>query len=126
MTISVPERHPSPITVRSVQPHWYTMFGLPVRSEVRLPLPPLAEADPARAAWSITCAEPGRAAPEPDGPLVTSVECPVHGVEGTVHRGPSGGLFWRRAVGTVHVMPAARLVKVYPEADIDERALHLV
>ncbi len=106
------------------------MYGLRVRSDVRLPLAPVSPMDGGSPAWAFRRLSPGRPAPAPDGPPIAETRCdgPCHGgrVVARVHRGPGGAWFWLDAVGTCHVLPDIRRVDVYPKAGADEHVLGLL
>ena len=129
MAIAGPGVLGEPSTATSAPPFRYSMYGLRVRSDVRLPLTPMPGADEAPVAWAFRRAEPGQPAPEPDGPLVAEERCEAacHGgnVVTRVYRGPGGAWFWIDSIGTYHVRPGAGRVDVYPQAGADERALGL-
>jgi hypothetical protein len=104
-------------------PFWYTIYGLRVRSDFRLPVGPLPDG-PERAPDLVFRRAPaGRRAPDPDGPLVAAIPCPLHGVDLRVHRGPGGAWIWNHTLGMCHVLPGARQVDVYVDPQADERAL---
>jgi hypothetical protein len=107
----------------------YTMHGLRVESDRRLPF--LPEAAPAggvpscRYRWAAAeqCPWP------PAGSLVTSTACTGACHSGSVVfqvvRGPEGAWFWHRDVATLHVHPDAREITVYPAANAEEDAVAL-
>src|SRR5207302_1306996 len=69
---------------------WYSVFGLLVRSEIALPIAPTAEPRGQVADLSFVRGGTGQPLPEPDGPLVAALPCPVHGVDLSMFRGPGG------------------------------------
>ncbi len=99
------------------------MYGLLVHSDFWLPAAAPCE-EPGLAADIVFARAPERQRlPAPNGAVVASVVCPVHGEEVVVHRGPGGAWLWARALGTCHILPTARRVEVYPEPGADERAI---
>jgi hypothetical protein len=103
----------------------YAAFGLRIRSQVELPIPPDRASGPVD--WEIVRAD---ARPEPVGGLVSETRCddPCHAgaVIGRVWRGPAGTWIWSRDSGLYHVSPDARRVTVYADEGADERAIALV
>ncbi|MCL4541091.1 MAG: hypothetical protein M1396_01925 [Chloroflexi bacterium] len=108
-------------------PLWYSLYGLPVRSDIVLPID-AAPFDPGGpAAFTIRCAPIGGNA-SPSGSLVAWAPCPLHGADVRVYRGGAGSWIWSRLVGIVHVTPDARLVTVYndPEASAHNTGLFMI
>jgi hypothetical protein len=109
---------------------WYALYGLRFRSTKPLTLKPVAPSPQDEADCIVTWANPGDAAPEPDGPVVAGLPCdgPCHNgaMVFLVSRGPGGTWFWYDALGTIHVHADGRRADVYPQVGFDERALQLV
>ena len=109
---------------RRIEPLWYRIYALTVRSDV--PLLTASPLPPDQTAPDVVIQRHERSVPPaPDGPAVAWMPCPVHGKDMMVYRGPGGAWIWQRATGTFHVGPDARHVDVYPDGQIDERALAL-
>jgi hypothetical protein len=115
----------------------YDVFGLTISSDISLPVtgrqehaegPSRVDHPSAPIPLEVAYLVTGTAneAPPPDGVLVASLPCALHGLDMTVHRGVSGARIWHRGVGTCHVHPDARRVDIYPEPDTDERLLGLL
>jgi hypothetical protein len=69
----------------------------------------------------------GSTPPPPNGLIVASQPCGLHGFDMLVHRGNSGETWiWHRAIATCHVRAGARRVDVYPEPDVDDAVLGLL
>jgi hypothetical protein len=111
-------------------PFDYAVYGLRLRSDVRLPVPAAPAFDsrgaPPTADVTYSRAAAGEPAPAPEGTLVASQPCALHGVDMLVHRGPGGARIWHRGLATCLVHPGARRVVVYPEPGADEGALGLL
>ena len=117
-------------------PFWYTLFGMRVLSDIRLPV--TAEAPPADARPDLTfrLAGPDTPAPEPDGALVAVSRCDHGRVSTIVHCGPGGSWLWNQGIGpcdrlspglgTCHVSPNAFEVTVYPAPSADVNQIGLV
>jgi hypothetical protein len=116
----------SPLIASHLAPRWYEIFGLRARSDFWLPAAESSDECELAADVVFSRAPEGQRIPEPDGAVVASVSCPVHGEEVVVRRGPGGAWIWARALGTCHILPTARRVDVYPAPGADERALGFV
>ena len=108
----------------------YSMFGVLVRSDIRLPIAPLPESDRMSPAWIIKRIRQA-AAPATSGTLVEETRCvgPCHGgsIVIRVIRGRGGTWIWHQDFGLIcHIPTDARRVDVYPKAGADERALGLL
>lgn len=100
----------------------YAAYGLRVRSDIPLPLPPAP--DDAGARTDVRIRHHGTAhAPEPTGQVRMVRTCPVHGDVLKVFRGPEGTWFWLRSVGIYHLTPDLKTVDVYPADREDPRAV---
>ena len=100
---STPVRQQSP----RGEPFDYSLYGLCVRSDVRLPLaprPPGSLGSPAFHIRRIDAEHP----PTPDGPAVAQVPCEVHGADVVFYRGSGGAWIWNHSIGTSHVTPDCR------------------
>ena len=104
----------------------YCLYGLPVLSEVPLPVPPMRESTGQTPTWSFRRAAGGEAAAEPDGPVVATVRLRNGAVVSELHRGPGGIWIRNLGIGIFHILAGARLVDVYPAAGVQERLLGLV
>jgi hypothetical protein len=113
---------------QSEGPFWYSMYGLSVLSDIRLPIAPLPVAPAETPDVVFVRAHPNEPTPEPEGQLIATEPCRLHGIELTAHRGPSGCVIWARDIGTCHILPGAQRVVVYPDhaADPGERAIALM
>lgn len=107
-------------------PFWYCMHGLPVRSDIRLPLPHQLQLANAEPAWSLHFAAHGRTPPDPDGPVVASWGMPDRNTVTAVRRGPGGTWISNSRVGTFHITSDSRRVDVYPRGEHDARVLALM
>jgi hypothetical protein len=110
----------------AVDPRSYLMYGFRVRSDIRLPLPPLSWEEEGEPSLVFHRALPHARPPEPDGPVIASMPCDVHGVDQEVRRGPGGAWIWVRDVGTLHVLPSLGQVDVYADENADDRAVGLM
>lgn len=102
----------------------YVVYGLRVRSAVRLPIPAASPASDAPVDLVIRARE----AAEPPvivGQQVAWAPCPMHGADTRVYRGEQGTWLWNQNAGTCHVSPDARQIDVYPGLDSDPRTLGL-
>jgi hypothetical protein len=108
----------------------YSMYGLRVNSEIRLPIAPDLFTSERSVDVVVRRAQSHQPMPEPDGPLVSELRCdlPCHNgkIASSVRRGPGGAWFWHAGAGTIHVRPDTLQVDVYTEHDTDERLLGLV
>lgn len=108
----------------------YRLFGLRVRSDVPLPLPEISEDADEPPDCSFVLAAPVESPPLPDGPMVAGLPChgPCHNgsLVTTVHRGAGGTWFWYDAIGTCHIAPSERHVRIYPDPNCDARVLGLM
>src|SRR5688572_10855207 len=107
-------------------PWWYDVYGLHIRSDVRLPLgdagPRVQTAD-----VEYVLRDAADRVPAPNGQVVASQPCGLHGFDMLVHRGQAGETWiWHRAIATCHVLPGAHRVDVYPEPEVDEDVLGLL
>lgn len=110
-------------------PFWYSMYGLRVRSDLRLPMALPTSVHGASPAWVLMNAEPGHPAPRPKEPLVAEVRCHPNcqgPVFSRVYAGTGGAWLWDRSIATFHLSTDARQVDVYPEPGVDVRLLQLV
>ena len=103
----------------------YTLFGLRVSSEVRLPLTPVTAAPEAPHIEIRTF--PFAASTTPDGPEVGNLPCTVHGADMRVNRGPGGAWIWCNDIGTFHVSADLKRIDsyLYPDVDPDAPGLAL-
>ncbi len=103
----------------------YLLYGLRVRSEVRLPLTPVP-AGPEAPHIEIRMF-PAAACPQPDGPEVGNLPCTVHGADMRVNRGPGGAWIWCNDIGTFHVSADLKRIDsyLYPDRDPDAPGLAL-
>jgi hypothetical protein len=124
-TASVGSNRPSDDRAGSVDRFDYQLYGLRVCTDLRLPFASIEVRDDA-ADVVVEQAPLGRMPPEPDGPLVASTPCNVHGVDMRAHRGPGGAWIWHRAIGLFYISPGERRVDIYPEADADQRVIGLL
>jgi hypothetical protein len=118
---------------------WYSLYGLTIRSDVRLPVEPASRTDGdspdvvmRRVASDtrptplgvITSWEPrdacGPACQKP-GP-----DCPIHRPSTVVRRDGSEAWLWNRSIGTIHARPREGIIDVYPRDLDDERPLGLM
>lgn len=111
-------------------PFWYSMFGVLVRSDVRLPMPLLdGPSDGQDAAWSILLA-PRVVVPNPVGQIEAEIRCrcDVHSgaVVRRVHRDGNEASFWFLDSGTIVASADSRCVEVYPSVPADDPSLGLV
>lgn len=109
----------------------YFMFGLLIRSDVRLPLAPVETgADERIADLIFKRMEPGATRPEPEGNLLREVRCDctdhAGGVACWVYRGTEGMQLWIDSIGMFHISPDSRSVTVYPQDGADDYTLGLV
>lgn len=125
---------------KSVTPHasahtadgpvrWYAMAGLPVQSELPLPLPlvpfplPTAPRCVIRLGDPRTYMErPGELGPEGGWQGDQAPEQPGS----VVYRGPDGVWWWCDGVGAFHISTDARLIDVYPDAGAEEQLIGLM
>jgi hypothetical protein len=112
-----------------VPSRWYSLFGMPVRSSIDLPLPAVVRPAGLEPAWSFESASPDSEPPAPEGALVYESRCfgPCHGgrVVSRVHRGPSGDHLWHDTVGTFCISSDSRRVTVYPTPQSDFGTLQM-
>lgn len=104
----------------------YRIYGLRVRSDIPLPAAPAPSMQSARATPRTEVTVRLRSAedvPAPDGRLRAWVPCSVHGADLRVHRGPGGAWFWHHALGTLHVPASGDAIDIYPDANVDVRAM---
>lgn len=100
-------------------PFRYSLYGLNVLTDVALPTAPTS--GEAQDAPDVVIRRiHSRCPPEPDGPEVASILCPVHGIEMREYRGPGGIWIWLHSAATFHITPDARRVDVYPDDQADE------
>ena len=124
----------------SAAAYHYTICGLPVISEVALPIPASAHGTPDGMAHGVTAATPGwviRKVALWDRAPLRSPTIRLRDDAGSagltediaaafaVHRDESGAWWWWESVGIFHVTPDARVVEVSVEAGADERSLGL-
>lgn len=111
-------------------PYWYTLYGLRVRSEFRLPVPPSDVGVGAGADLHIRRATGAGEEPPRDDYAVSELRCDCAQHRGAVitrvYRGLAGTWVWSWAAGLCRIAPGARLVEVYPDPATDERQLGLV
>jgi len=119
------------VSVVTGESWWYDVYGLRIRSDVRLPVRDTPPPAPHRAQTApdveYVVHERGDLPPAAAGQLVASQPCGLHGFDMLVHRGAGGEAWiWHRAVATCHVLSGARRVDVYPEPEVDEDLLRLL
>jgi hypothetical protein len=102
-------------------PYHYSLYGMHVWSDIRLPVAPIDEGNTPD--WVFRRAGPERRAPEPDGPMVAELGSDRGETVTTVHRGPGGSWIRDRWTGTFHISPDARRVDVFPNATVDDETL---
>jgi hypothetical protein len=100
------------------------VYGLHVRSDVRLPIAPRSHGSLGPPDFTIRRVDSAQP-PVPDGPAVALVPCGTHGADIILHRGSGGAWIWNHSIGTTHISPDFRQVDVYPDTAVDERALGL-
>lgn len=114
---------PAPLPVT---PFRYALHGMCLVSDVLLPFATSpTETDSALAPEVVIRRREGALPPQPDGPRVAAIDCPLHGIEMIERRGPGGVWIWMRAAGTFHIGPDAGAVDLYPDEDCDERTIAL-
>jgi hypothetical protein len=119
-----------------IEPDWYSICGLPVRSEVVLPLPPARPPEGTTPAWTIRYGEAAQrlkkprwnwpAIPQSGRPVATSPDDGTTTFYHHIQKGADGVWFWWDGLATAHVSPDARDVAVYLDSDPDERLLGLL
>jgi hypothetical protein len=108
----------------------YSMFGIHVQSDIRLPIAPVAPQPGILPEWNFRRAATGQVPPIPDGPIVLEVACHAPCHDGRIavrgYRGPGGLWLWNDLNGTYHIVPDARRVDTYPAPGVDEKNLALM
>jgi len=108
---------------------WYSVFGMPVLSEIPLPMASVHADATVEPAWTVERAKPDEMPPTPLGVVVSETACfaPCHHgqVISRVHRGESGSWLWHAELATFWISPDARQVVVYAIADADESLLRM-
>jgi hypothetical protein len=118
---------------------WYSLYGMRVRSDVGLPLPPIPVGGPESPDVEIRRFD-GVGSPSPTGDLVSwepgdrctascphpGPDCPIHLAHTRVWRDDNNAWTWNRAIGTIHARPDARRIDVYALPRPDERPLGLM
>jgi len=118
---------------------WYSLYGLNVRSDLRLPVPPIAAPDGEGPDVIIRCVKRG-APPAPNGVVTCwepadacgpacsdpGPECQTHRPSTVVRRDGSEAWLWNRSIGTIHARPHDGIIDVYPRDVDDERPLGLM
>lgn len=103
---------------------WYSMYGLRVRSDIRLPFPALAN-PPAGPDLELRRARSGEPTPRPQGPPLAMTRC-EHGDPSAIRYATPGVRYlWTPAVSCV-VSADVRHLDVYPRPDCDDHVLGLV
>lgn len=110
------------------RPQRFRLYGLPVLSDLPLPVAPLpaTEDRDTQPAWTFRDAGEGQAAPEPDGPPIAQMVCRHGNPFGELYRGPGGAWFRTNALGTCHVPAGGQPVEVYLKAGADRRAMGIL
>jgi hypothetical protein len=108
---------------------WYSVFGMPVLSEIPLPMAPIRVDAAAQPVWTFERAKPEKMPPPPEGEMVSETACfaPCHNgqVISRVHRGDNGSWLWHAGLATFWISPDARRVVVYAIANADESLLRM-
>lgn len=104
----------------------YTMYGVQVESDIRLPLPPVLEPQAAPPAWVFRRAGPRPSFPPADRTPSASSYCSHGTINCARYDQPDGVWIWNRSIATFHIWPDARRVDIHPEADLDEQLLGFV
>lgn len=122
-------RAPSPQSVKPVleeRSFFYTLYGLRVRSDLRLPMPHKPCDARSAPGLNFTLAAPRDVAPTPRGKLAVEARCHCQQHAGAVvtrvYRGEGEAWLWHADGGLFNVVPARREVVIHPADDIDERA----
>jgi hypothetical protein len=113
-------------TLLCARSHCYAIYGMHVQSDIRLPVVPLPSGDTRPPHLVFRLSEPGRSAPEPEGPVVARSYCEHGDLIGVRSLGPGGNWIQIPGIGMFHIAPNARHVNVYPEAEVEEQILGLV
>ncbi|MBV9596279.1 MAG: hypothetical protein JOZ87_05405 [Chloroflexi bacterium] len=117
----------SPSTPRSLPRGWtYQMYGLEVRSQIRLPLPRSINRT-GRADLSIELDDSARTTPNgtPHAEAVCLEPCHAGGAYSRIWRQADGAWIWHDAVGLLHISPDAKRVRVHRRDGCDPGALNM-
>jgi hypothetical protein len=107
-------------------PFSYSLYGLRVRSDLRLPIAPLRGVARGTPDLVFRRGVAERRTWMPNGPVVAELRGQDRTVYAVLSRDASGAWIQNFAVGRFHIATDARRVDVYPEVGVDERLLAFV
>jgi hypothetical protein len=102
---------------------WYTLYGRPVRSDVRLPVGTSARPPLTQPGWTFERRSSRRGAPPPDGPPVATLHDPSGAAIALRHQASDGIWIRHPGIGACHIAPRKRKVDVYARPGVDEVVL---
>jgi len=105
---------------------WYTLYGRPVRSDVRLPIGPSPRPARSRPGWAFERRSIDRGRLPPEGPPVATLRCQHGAAIALRHHAPDGIWIHHPVVGACHIAPRAGRVEIYARPGVDESVLGLV
>lgn len=123
---AIDDRTPPLATGRLDAPRSYRMYGVPVVSEIALPLSPCPSAASSSSAWTFRVGDPNRRPVTPEGPEIVRWWCARGDHPIAIrYRGTRGYWVWNPQIATFHVVPETRSVEVYPELWPDDPIIGL-
>lgn len=120
-----------PTRKRTAGASWYSICGFLVRSEVPLPFPRLVKEGRHPATWNVTWGDVRQRAAQPtvvwpDEAWADTDRSPPDAASFRWLRDADGTWLWVAGVATVHVSRDVRYIRVFPDADTDERVVGLL